>query len=135
VTDREGGPGSSAVHVRTQSGKRECIFVEDDMRPDGNGFNEADERLKAVKRGNALQQAFENAIHSNLSCWHLFRHTIASILLSNATIESEIEEIIGWRSDSKMVRRYAHLLSQRKRKALEGALGITDAQQNVEANV
>jgi len=29
------------------------------MRPDGNGFNEADERLKAVKRGNALQQDFE----------------------------------------------------------------------------
>jgi len=34
-----------------------------------------------------------------------------------------------------MLTYYAHILSQRKRKTLEDALGITDAQQNVEANV
>ena len=58
MTDCAGGPGSSAVHVQTQSGKQECICVEEEMRPDGNRLNEADERLKTVKRGNALQQDF-----------------------------------------------------------------------------
>ena len=123
------------VITQTISENRECVFVADDAHVVGNSFDEVNERFKAEKLSRDLKRSFKDTIYSNLNGWHLFRHTIASILLSNATTESEIEEIIGWRPDSKMVRRYAHILSKRKRRTLEDALANDDAKQNEEAKV
>jgi site-specific recombinase XerD len=123
------------VIAQTKSENRECVFVADDAHVVGNSVDEKNERLKAEKLSRDLKRSFKDTIYSNLNGWHLFRHTIASILLSNATTEREIEEIIGWRPDSKMVRNYVHVLAKRKRKTLEVAFSDNAANQNEAANV
>ena len=123
------------VITQTKSEGRECIFVDNDEHRDGNSFDEDLERRKAENLSRHLKRSFKDTIYSNLNGWHLFRHTIASILLSNAITEGEIEETIGWRPDSKMVRRYAHILAKRKRQTLEVAFSDNAANQHEEADV
>jgi len=122
------------VIAQTQTEKRQCIFVEDDEHLDGNSFDEALERLKAAKLGRDLRQALKGTIYSNVNGWHVFRHTLASMLLANRFTTTEIEEIIGWTPDSKMVKKYAHLLAERKRRSLEELTPKTEDNTNRKEN-
>tara|TARA_B100001063_G_scaffold244853_1_gene278808 strand:- start:3462 stop:4352 length:891 start_codon:yes stop_codon:yes gene_type:complete len=59
------------------------------------------------------------------TCFHTLRHSFASMHMRREVPEQVIQEMGGWQN-SAMLKRYAHIKDEQKRKAAEGLDGLLD---------
>ena len=77
---------------------QECIFTEtDEHAPVGlkDSWNEEKETRIAASYGKQLKKALRNSKWSGATGWHLYRHTLASLLLLEGKTQSEVMDAIG----------------------------------------
>lgn len=98
--------------------KQQCVFVDNDSHIDGASFDEAIERRHAEALGRRLKAAAKNTKWENALTWHKFRHSLASILLSDGKTQTQVKELIGWCTD-EMAQRYQHLAQTRKAEIIQ----------------
>lgn len=92
---------------------QQCIFTADDTHFSGGDFDQEQERSKADYLGKQLIQALAGSKWEHSAGWHIYRHTLASLMLSAGYSKTEVKEVIGWCSD-EMALRYQHLRTDRK---------------------
>jgi len=101
------------------------IFCSDDAHIDGEAFNEQLEQSKAEYLHKQLTEALKGSRYSRAVSWHLYRHTLASMLLAEGYGQNVVKETIGWCSD-EMAQRYSHLAQEKRQQLIEDVFSSSD---------
>ena len=101
------------------------VFCADDAHIDGVSFDEAIERGKADYLHKQLTEALRGSKYSSAVSWHIYRHTLASLLLLAGHPQSIVMETIGWCS-TEMANRYSHLATERKQQVIQDVFSSSD---------
>lgn len=104
---------------------QQCVFVEDDSHVKDHSFDEAKERRHCEALGRRLKQAGKRTKWNNALSWHKFRHSLASILLSEGKTQTQVKEVIGWCTD-EMAERYQHLAQHRKAEIIQDVFDVAN---------
>ncbi len=97
---------------------QKSVFLNNDLHIVNGTFDQIAERQKSDMLSKRLTSAFKNTRWANAAGFHKFRHTLASIMLTEGNSQQVVKETIGWCSD-EMADRYQHLLVARKREVIE----------------
>ena len=104
---------------------QKTVFCSDDAHMDGEAFNEQLEQSKAEYLHKQLTEALRGSKYSRAISWHLYRHTLASMLLADGIGREVVKQTIGWCSD-EMADRYSHLAQDKKQQLIENVFGSSD---------
>ena len=97
---------------------QQCIFCADDKHVSGDSWDQKLEHRKWDYLTDQLKKALRNSIYAYAAGFHVYRHTLASILLTEGYSQAEVKLTIGWCTD-EMAARYQHITRQRRRSTLE----------------
>jgi len=92
---------------------QQCVFTPDDAHFDGGDFDQRLELARANYLGQQLYLALKGSRWEHAAGWHIYRHTLASLMLTAGYSKTEVKETVGWCSD-EMAQRYQHLGRDRK---------------------
>jgi len=97
---------------------QQCIFCANDDHVLGDSWDQKLERRKWDYLTDQFKKALGNSMYANADGFHVYRHTLASILLAAGYSQAEVKETIGWCTD-EMAARYQHITRERRRSTLE----------------
>ena len=92
---------------------QQSVFAADDDYLTANGFDESEVRSKAGYLTAQIRTVLKGTKWAHAAGWHIYRHSLASMMLADGRSETEIEKMIGWKSP-EIAKRYQHLSHQRK---------------------
>ena len=93
---------------------QQCIFCANDDHVLGDSWDQKLERRKWDYLTDQFKKALGNSMYANADGFHVYRHTLASILLAEGYSQAEVKETIGWCTD-EMAARYQHITRERRR--------------------
>ena len=100
---------------------QKCIFCPNDDHMLGASWNQSIEKFQQDKLSRKLKTALAKSKFHNVNGFHVYRHTLASLLLVNGVSQTEVKNTIGWCTD-EIVQRYQHITRERRRALLESAI-------------
>ena len=99
--------------LRLLPNTQQSVFAADDDHLTADGFDESEVRSKADYLTDQIRTVLKGTKWAHAAGWHIYRHSLASMMLAAGRSETEIEKMIGWKSP-KIAKRSQHLSHQRK---------------------